>query len=185
MKLNPLIAAACIAMATAPSVMAADYPTNAFDAKYDLSSAAGKSELRMASNGAGKFLTATSAAGATYTTLVDYQKKTSTTLIEQGKMAMQSVLPDNGSYVSDENSVKKAGGKSIGTKVIKGHPCHGYAYTNPSGKSEVWIGDDVKVVVESTTTSPAGKTMMSLKSIAGAPPATAFQVPAGYKLMKQ
>ncbi len=185
MKQRHLLAVVFLTAMCAPSAMADDYPTKAFDAKYDLTSPSGKSELRMASDGAGKFLTATSAAGASYVTLVDYKKKTSTTLIEQGKMAMQSALPPGGTFVSDENTVKKAGGKEIGTKVIKGHPCHGYKYTNPSGGSEVWIGDDVKIVVESITTSPQGKTTMSLKSVAGAPPADAFKVPPGYKLMTQ
>lgn len=185
MKQRQLLAAACLAAICAPSAMATDYPTKAFDARYDLSGPTGKSELRMASDGAGKFLTATTASGASYVTIVDYQKRTSTTLIEQGKMAMQSALPAGGTFVSDENTVKKAGGKEIGTKVIKGHPCHGYKYTNPSGSSEVWIGDDVKIMVESTTTSPQGKTVMSLKSVAGAPAASAFKVPPGYKLMTQ
>lgn len=184
MKREIFIALAAVAL-VAPSAMAGTYPTNKFDARYEVAGPSGKSEMRMASDGAGQFLTQTEAAGQKYVTLVDYKKNTSTTLINQGKMAMQSKLPADSGYVADENSVKKQGGKLIGSKSVAGHPCKGYQYTTPGGKTEVWIGDDVKIMVQSSTATQGGTVKMTLKSVAGAPPADAFKVPAGYKLMVQ
>lgn len=177
-------AALVLAIGATPALAAMDYPKQKYDATYTMTGPQGASEMRMASDGAGKFLTVTKMKGAGYTSIVDYLKMTSTTLIEQNKMAMQSKLPQSAAYVGDETTIKKAGGKSIGAKVVAGHPCHGWEYTNSGGKTEVWIGDDVKLMVQSTTNSTAGKTVMTLKSVAGVPPANAFDIPAGYKMMK-
>ncbi len=180
-----LVLALLAAAISAPSAMAADYPTQTYDARYDMTNAQGKSELRMASDGAGKFLTQTTVNGAKFTTLMDYKANTSTTLIEQSKMAMKGKLNTSSNVNSDEDSIKKAGGKLIGTKVISGHPCHGYSYSKDGAHTEVWVGDDVKIMVQTATTTPQGKVSMVLKSLAGAPPADAFKVPAGYKVMGQ
>lgn len=170
----------------APALAAMDYPKEKYDATYSMTGPQGVSEMRMASNGTGKCLTTSKMAGAAYTNIVDYLKETSTTLIEANKMAMQAKLPASSAYTGDESSIRKAGGKPIGTKVIAGHPCHGWLYTKSSGTTECWIGDDVKLMVLSTTTtkSPPSKTVMTLKSVAGAPPASAFEIPPGYKMMK-
>lgn len=177
-------AALFLAIGATPALAAMDYPKQKYDATYTMTGPQGASEMRMASDGAGKFLTTTKMKGAAYTSIVDYLKMTSTTLIEQNKMAMQSKLPESAAYVGDESTVKKAGGKAIGSKVVAGHPCHGWEYTNTGGTTEVWLGDDVKMMVQSTTKSPAGKTVMTLKSVAGVPPANAFEIPPGYKMMK-
>ncbi len=185
MNKKPAVLAFLASAVLAPYAMAADYPTQAYDARYDMTDVRGKSELRMASDGAGKFLSQSTVNGGKYTTLIDYKSNSSTTLIEQSKMAVQGKLTSGINYNSDENSVKKAGGKLIGTKVISGHPCHGYTYTKDGANTEVWVGDDVKIMVQSTTTTPQGKVSMVLKSLAGSPPVDAFKVPAGYKVMSQ
>jgi hypothetical protein len=169
----------------APAAMAGNYPSQSFDAQYDVTNAQGKTAMRMACDGKGHFLTQTEAAGQKYVTLVDYLKNTSTTLIPQGKMAMQSKLPANGGYIADDSSIKAAGGKLIGTKVVNGHPCHGYEYSKSGVKSQVWIGDDCHISVQSTTEGSGIKTVMNLKSVSGAPSADSFNIPAGYKMMNQ
>lgn len=178
-----------VAFLLAPNAMASNYPTEAFDAKYSISSGySGKnmtSEMRMASDGKGHMLTETSAAGQKFGTIVDYLQKTSISLIPQGKMAMKSKLPPDGGFVADAESVKQMNGKSLGQKTINGHPCHGFEYESKSGKTETWIGDDCKIVVQSITTSSAGKSIMNLQSIAGKPSDDAFKVPTGYKIMGQ
>ncbi len=172
-------------LAGGSSAMAAnDYPKQKYDATYTMTGPQGASEMRMASDGAGKMMTVTKVQGNAYTSIVDYLKMTSTVLIAQSKMAMQSKLPETGKYVNETDAVKKSGGKELGSKVVAGHPCHGYSYKNSSGSTEVWIGDDVKFMVQSTTKTPAATTVMTLKSIAGAPPASVFEIPAGYKMMK-
>ena len=60
---------------------------------------------------------------------------------------MKSKLPANGGYVADEASVKQLGGKSLGSKTINGHPCHGFEYTTGGVKTQTWIGDDCRIVV--------------------------------------
>jgi hypothetical protein len=165
--------------------MAANYPTEVFDANYELTNGGVKTQMRMASDGKGHFFTETTTAGQRYGTIVDYLNSTSTSLIPQGKMAMKTKLPPSGGYVADENSVKQMNGKSLGSKTINGHPCHGYEYKQAGTDTQTWVGDDCKIVVESTTNSAAGKSVMDLKSIAKNVPADLFKVPAGYKLMEQ
>lgn len=171
----------------APCATAATkYPTEVFDAKYVLTTGAGgKTDMRMASDGKGHFLTQTTTGGQQYGTIVDYLNQTSVSLIPQGKIAMKTKLPATGGYVADESSVKQMNGKSLGTKIINGHPCHGYEYVTGTAKTQTWIGDDCKIVVQSVTQSSAGKSTMELKTIAGKPTADLFEVPAGYKLMGQ
>jgi hypothetical protein len=168
-----------------PYAMAAEFPTQVYDATYQTSSAQGKTATRMASDGKGHFLTQTSAGGQKYTTIIDYINGTSTSLIPQGKMAMKTKLPPNGGFVADESSAKKLGGKLIGSKVVNGHPCHGYEYNSEGAKTQTWIGDDCKIMVQSTTDTANGKTTMTLVSIGGAPSAEAFKVPSDYKVMGQ
>jgi hypothetical protein len=179
------LALGLIAVSVAPAAVAANYPTQKYDAQYELTTPQGKTTMRMASDGAGHFMTQSTTNGFKSTSLLDYLAGTSTTLIEQGKMAMKTKLPANGGMAADEGSVKSAGGKSIGAKVVNGHPCHGYEYSAAGAKTQTWIGDDCHITVQSTTDSTAGKTVMNLKSIAGAPPADTFKVPAGYKVMAQ
>jgi hypothetical protein len=177
-------ALAMASLCVAPAI-AADYPKIAYDAKYSMKSPQGASEMRMASDGAGKLLTATKMGGMSSTSIVDYTNMTSTTLIDANKMAMVNKLPATQKYMGDADAIKKNGGKDLGSKTVAGHPCHGWEYTNGGAKSECWIGNDVKVMVQSTTTTPQGKTVMTLTSFkAGAPAASDFKIPAGYKMMK-
>jgi hypothetical protein len=181
-SLSAFVAVLCVA----PVAMAAKYPTETFDAKYVLNSGGIKTEMRMASDGKGHFFTETTTSGQKYGTIIDYINGTSTSLIPQGKMAMKTKLPPNGGYAVDETSVKGMNGKSLGSKTVNGHPCHGFDYTTSGTKTQTWIGDDCKIVVQSTTQSSAGNSTMDLKAIAtGSPPADLFKVPAGYRLMNQ
>lgn len=172
-------------LCAAPCAMASNYPTEVFDATYDIATGGVKTGMRMASDGKGHFFTETTAAGQKYGTIIDYLNQTSTSLVPQGKMAMKSKLPPNGGFVADENSVKQMNGKSLGSKTINGHPCHGYEYKASGADTQTWIGDDCKIVVQSTTNSSAGKSVMDLKSVAKNVPADIFKIPAGYKLIEQ
>jgi hypothetical protein len=159
------------------------WPKKAFDASYAVSSPSGQSTLRMATDGKGHMRSESSAANYSVVTLMDYTNSTQTSLIEQGKMAMQSKIPPEGGYIVDEDSAKQANGKSLGSKVVGGHPCHGYSIKSPSGTTEVWVADDIGCMVLSTTNGPAGKMTTELKKFSNsAPDAASFKVPAGYKL---
>lgn len=179
-----LVLSAIASLAAASPVFAYDYPKQVYDAMYAMTGPQGNSVMRMASDGAGKLLTATKMRGAAVTSIIDYQNNTTTTLMEQAKMAMVNKLPPSSKFVGDDDTIKKSGGKPIGTKTIAGHPCHGWEYSEGGVKTQCWIGDDIKVMVQSITNSPQGKTVMTLQSFEKkAPPANLMKIPPGYKMM--
>lgn len=179
-----LTAAFCVALSGMTGANAANnWPKKPFDASYQVSSPSGQSTLRMATDGKGHLRSESSAANYNVVTLMDYTNSTQTSLIEMNKMAMQSKIPPEGAYIVDEESAKKANGKSLGSKVVGGHPCHGWSISSPGGTSEVWVADDIGCMVLSTSNGPAGKMKTELKKFSNtAPDASAFKVPAGYKL---
>ena len=106
-------------------------------------------------------------------------------LIESSKMAMiKPMKGDNDQSPIDDAKVKALGGKSLGTKVIDGHPCHGYQYGRDGATIEVWTADDLHIAVDTITNSSNGKEVSHLgKYVPTAPSADMFDVPAGYKTM--
>jgi len=178
-----LIAALVIAVGSSATAFGMDYAKVSFDAAYVTSGPSGGSKLRMLSDGKGHMRTETSTNGQTYVTIMDYPANQATTLMAAQKMAMKVTLKDS-PEVHDAASAKKNNAKSLGSKVVNGHPCHGWEYVIPGGKSQVWIGDDINYLVKSETTTAQGKMGMDLKSFAKATPgADQFAVPASYKLM--
>lgn len=181
-----LTAAFCILLSGMTCANAANnWPKKAFDAAYTVSSPSGQSTLRMITDGKGHMRSESSASNYSVVTIMDYTTSTQTSLIEQGKMAMQTKIPPEGAYIVDEESAKKQNGKPLGNKVVGGHPCHGYSISTPNGSSEVWVADDIGCMVLSTSNSPAGKMKTELKKFSNsAPDASAFVIPSGYKLTK-
>lgn len=187
-----LLASAAFTVApyiVAPAAFALDYPKQAYDATYEMVSPQGKTEMRMASDGKGKTLTKTNSMGQQVRMVADFKAGTCTTLMDTAKMAITAKMTEANAQGYDENWYKKKKGvKQLGAKVIAGHPCHGYEYSESGTTSQTWVGDDVKIMVQSVTDTPkVGKTTMTLKKIAGAPAATEFNasIPAGYKTMNQ
>lgn len=187
-KQTQLVLATTLLMAPvvmALGAMAVDYPTQVYDATYQMNNSRGVSKLRMASDGKGHFFTESSAGGQQIRSIVDYLAGTTTTLIEQNKMAMKMKLPPDAAYTADQETIKKNQGQSIGQKVVDGHPCHGYEYTKQGIKRQVWIGDDCKIMVQSTSDTPQGKVSMDLQTISKNPPADSFKIPAGYTVTER
>ncbi|MCW5821637.1 MAG: DUF2092 domain-containing protein [Cyanobacteria bacterium TGS_CYA1] len=172
-------------MATA--AMAFDYPKKAYDATYEMVNPQGKSEMRMASDGNGMTLTKTEMSGQKTRMITDFKKGEVTTLLDTAKMAMKAKMTEATAQSYEDDWYKKKKAKSLGTKVVNGHPSHGWEYSQDGTTSQTWIGDDCKLMTQSTTDSKYGKTTMNLKKIGPAPAATEFSaaVPAGYKLMTQ
>jgi hypothetical protein len=178
------IVALAVTFASAPYAMAANYPTQVYDATYEMVSPLGKSPMRQVSDGKGHYLVQSSAGGRECKTMIDYLNKETVTLLVKEKMAIKGKLADG--YVNVEDKVKQSGGKSLGAKNVNGHPCHGFEYVSQGTKEQVWLGDDCKIPVQSTTDSKGGKIVMDLKSVSLTPPsADTFKVPAGYKMMDQ
>lgn len=184
MKNMIVLGVAGLLLANASAALAGqNYPPKPFDVTYTVTAQHGTSSLRMQNDGKGHLRSETSGSGYSMVSLIDYTTNTQTSLVEQGKMAMRAKIPPEGGYITDEDSAKKAKATAIGTKVIAGHPCHGWKYTTPGGTTEVWTADDVGCSVLSTTVGPGGKTVMEAKSISKtAPSADQFKIPAGYKL---
>lgn len=178
-----LITALALALGSSATGLAMEGPKTSFDATYTTSGTAGGSTLRMVSDGKGHMRTETSTSGQKFITIMDYPAKTAVTLIEAQKMAMKSTLKDSPD-VHDIESAKKMNAKSLGAKVVAGHPCHGWEYPIQGGKCQVWTGDDINYLVKSETTTAQGTTGMDLKSFTKASPGPdQFAVPAGYKMM--
>jgi hypothetical protein len=178
-----LASVAALALSSGAAI-AQEGPKQAFDATYVTAGPAGSSTVRMVSDGKGHMRTETITMGQKMVSILDYPGKVAITLIEAQKMAMKTPLKP-GTDVHDTESAKKANAKSLGARVVNGHPSHGWEYQIPGGGiSEVWTGDDINYLVKSITNTPQGKMTMELKEFKkSAPGPEAFQIPAGYKMM--
>ncbi len=172
------------------AAVAADYPKKIFDATYDVvNPSSGKATLRMISDGKGHMRTETTMPNSKFITIADYPKLESMTILEAQKMVMKSKLSADSYQGSEPEEMKKKNAKDLGSKVVVGHPCHGYEYTTKQGafnsSTETWIGNDIGCFVQSTTSTPQGKSVTTLKTFsAKAPDVTLFSMtpPEGYKV---
>jgi outer membrane lipoprotein-sorting protein len=172
------------------AALAADYPKKIYDATYDIVNAStGKATMRMVSDGKGHVRTETTMPNSKFITIADYPKLESMTILEAQKMVMKGKLSAESYQGSEPDEMKKKNAKDLGSKVVAGHPCHGYEYTTKQGAytstTETWIGNDMGCFVQSTTTTPQGKSVTTLKSFSTkAPDVTLFSMtpPAGYKV---
>jgi hypothetical protein len=158
----------------------------AYVATWESKTPQGNSTSKVYNDGKGHGRMEIDQSGRKTITLIDWPGKKVTILIEQGKMAMQMPLKE-GDYSQAANSSKKNKVKDLGTKMIDGRLVRGALYNFDGTMSEQWVSDDLKVDVDSTTTTPKfGKSTRHLTSYqAVTPSADLFKVPAGYKMMPQ
>ena len=156
----------------------------AYDAVYELSSPAGKGSMHQMSDGKGHLRTETVQGGQKIVSILDFPGKVAITLIDAQKMIMKQPMTPAQADTADLDKQKKTS-KEIGSKVIDSHPCHGYESKTGSIVSQIWIGDDIQNLVRSESSTPQGKSSMTLKSYSkNAPAADLLAVPAGYKELK-
>jgi hypothetical protein len=108
------------------------------------------------------------------------------TVIPASKMIMRTPMTTltTQPVITDVQSAQKQGAKSLGAKIVDGHPCHGFETSTKGVISQVWIGDDIQHMVHSDTTGPNFKSSMSLKTWSDKAPAPElFKTPVGYKEM--
>lgn len=156
-----------------------------YDATYEMTSPAfGKSTMHQMSDGKGHVRSEMEVKGNKTTTILDFAGKQAITVMEPQKMYIKSPMrPDQADSVDLTKS--KGDRKSLGSKVVLTHPCHGYESKQGETIAQVWIGDDIQNLVLSETTSKAGKTVMALKSYSAKAPTTDLMlIPATYKEMK-
>jgi len=121
-------------------------------------------------------------AGQKTVSIMDFPAKTAYALVSQTKQVFKMPLTE-GQGGDETAQMKKLGAKSLGNKVVLGHPCHGWEYTSGTTKTTIWQGDDIKYLVKSETVSPQTKMTMELTSFTNkAPAADAFKIPADYKM---
>lgn len=155
-----------------------------FDATYDVQSAAGKSSLRMVTDGQGRVRNEMSTAAGKMISILDQPNKVMYSIMESQRMVMKMPYQETGAGITDEQSAKAMNAKSLGTKVIDGHPCHGWQTVSKGATTDSWTGDDIGCVVLSTTKGPGyDSSMKLLKYSANKPSPSDFAVPSGYKVM--
>lgn len=141
-----------------------------YDATYEMNYGQRSFTQRRVSDGKGRMRSELDTKDGKMVNIIDKPGKTSYTIIESRKMAMKRSIDGLGTdkeknfVVADDKSASEVGAKSIGKKLIDGHSCHGYRYTNRGKVSEAWIGDDIGTLVLMTSDSPEGKVTMRLVS---------------------
>ncbi len=184
-----ILTATLVALTMAPQVFAAGtWQTRTYDATFNMSTPSTKGSFRIAADGRGHSIVDSKVTQGHSLMIVDAPNKTTLMVTEaQGrKMAMKMPYKDASKYATTSDDVRRRNGTPLGTKVIAGHPCHGYKYMDrETGSTETWIGDDIDFMVETTTNSPGeGPTKLTLQTFSvSAPPSSTFTLPAGVQVM--
>ncbi|MFN8657633.1 MAG: DUF4412 domain-containing protein [Candidatus Obscuribacterales bacterium] len=188
MKAAKLLAATLVTAAASSGLaaLAVDYPTKAFDLTYAMTTPTGASQMRMASDGKGKVLTQQTVANMKITSVADYPGKVMYSIMDAQKMVYKMKMPAQQGNIMTDEAAKKLQAKSLGNKVIDGHPCKGWLYSSTNNTStETWLATDLEAAVKSITKTPQGTTTMTLKSVSmKTPDASVFAIPTGYKVVQ-
>jgi hypothetical protein len=142
----------------------------------------GDMTMRVASDGKGHVRNELDGPRGKTISVYDYPAGQYKTAIENQKMIMvMDIPPQKLKPITDEQSAKIAGAKSLGAKTFDGHPCHGWEADNVKAKTQTWIGDDTHYLVHSESSLKEGKQIVSLKSWSDKAPADLQTLPSGYK----
>lgn len=157
------------------------FPAKAYQATYLEKMSTGTDSIRkFASDGKGKGWSQVSRQGGkTYTSILDYPAGLCHIIMEgQSVMSIPIGAED---VIAMGNASKKMYSKTtpLGKKIIAGHPCTGTHNIGQDITCDIWMGDDIGIIVMSETYTKMGKHTSILQSYQGGqPPATLFQVPA-------
>lgn len=162
------------------------HPIKPFDVQYTVVGTKGFMMVcRFVSDGAGHVRTET--AGVPYINIIDYPNRTWTILDVNKKTATKSKwispeIPMRAVPVLDQQGAKRVNAQPTGQQVVAGHPCKGYVYTTPGARNEIWIADDIGIVVKSTSKTPKGELLTTLKGYSGTVKPEEFMIPNVYKV---
>ncbi len=188
-KAQLLVAATSVAISAglANTALASDFPTQVYQAEYELSSPSyGKSLHKIGSDGRGHGYSEMISSQSHSRTIIDWQTKKMCILLLDKKMYMTMALSKNDmSMAMNETERLNATAKPLGIKMIAGHLCTGthYAFAE-GGTEELWRGNDIgDVRVYSKTNLPTiGVSEAVLKAYSPAAPSIdKLTVPAGYQ----
>ncbi|HEY9787726.1 MAG TPA: hypothetical protein V6D17_20225 [Candidatus Obscuribacterales bacterium] len=164
------------------------WPTKAFTATYDMTTGSFTVQQRWISDGKGhlRLEMTDPSSQSVIATIIDYPNKKALSLHGAQKMAF--AVPwdrQDGALYINETTAAEFNAQPLGTKVIAGHPCHGWKYSKNGIESEVWLGDDTGCYVESSGTTPQGMhTKLTLREYSDAvPPDSLFSIPPDFKTM--
>lgn len=159
-------------------------PQKAFDASYEMTNPQGHQSMRMISDGHGHTRMEMVTSHGKVINITDFPNHTHWSLIESAKIATRVPFTDQfESQVMDEATARKRNSTPLGTKVIEGHPCHGWQYVSNGLTTQAWTGDDIGVLVHSESQTNDGTRSMHLKSYSQSlPNPSLFTIPPDYKV---
>jgi hypothetical protein len=170
---------------TAVALDVPDYVKKPYDVTMVSKTPAGESTIRTLCDGKGHLRSDVESQGQKSISMMDYPGSTVTSLIVAQKMMIKMPMQKQDDPIVDAEAAKKAHAKDLGTKVMNGHPCHGWETQKDDTVTQTWVGDDIHYLVHSEVTTPKMKCVTDLKSYSTkAPDAMMFDVPPGYKEMK-
>ena len=185
--------AAAVAMgiiALVPQPSPAGPSGKAYDAVYEMTTSEGTATQRKISDGAGRLRTELTSARGTSITIEDQQMQVRYTVVPDKKVVLMGSLSVRKKKLASmdaftDEEARSMGLQPLGSKLVEGHPCHGYRFASPQTENDTWIGDDIGVMVASDSTAPmTGQISVRLKSFSPYVPDPAlFQVPDGYKVV--
>jgi len=166
--------------------LAQTWSTKPFDATYEIATGGRIILSRTINDGQGHQRQESSTPQGKVISILDYPNKVMWNLMEAQKMAMKLPLNPSSTHpsITDQQSAKRSNAKSLGNKVIDGHPCQGWQASTQGMTSETWIGTDINNLVYAVSSGPQGQQTTRLKQFSAATPsASLFAVPPGYKVM--
>ncbi len=178
----------CIALASCSlqqSPCCASFPMKSFRAVYDGRVQGNGTERTYKqiwlSDGSGKIRLTNE--GSPNDTYVDFVGATSTTLLPEKKLAVESALKSP--WIS-HGTEEETGASDLGARTIDGHNCHGWKVKTDKAESEYWLAEDNGTYVEITSVLPdKNKVTLHLAECKEDKSAPAeFQIPPGYTVEK-
>jgi len=164
------------------------WPKKAYDATYEITARSGQTTHRLISDGQGHVRSeSTDASGKVRAIMIsDYPNRTALSLMPAQRICMKIPLRPASMQAVDEAALRQRHAQPLGVKIIDGHPCHGFRYSNDGFTTDTWVGDDIGTMVESSTSGgQIGQSTMRLKSFSSVTPnSSLFSVPSDYKIMQ-
>jgi len=154
-----------------------------YDALYTYSDMTGAGTYRLAADGRGHSLTELRRPSLNSLSIVDRTTNTMytvTTMADGTKTGLKTPCSEKSQAVDTVDDMRKKNATQLGTKVIAGHPCHGFRFcdSKTGSTSDSWIGDDIDFLVKSESNYNGTKTQMTLQSFSDiGPMASTFAIP--------
>lgn len=153
-----------------------------YDAFYTYELPGVKTNVRLSSNGKGKVREEVTSGSGKSVTITDYANKLEYTIIYRAGLIVKRPLTKSFEEPS-EASMKRKGGKYLGTKLIGGLQCQGWRFETPGSESEMWSEKNFSfIVLSKSKVQNKNYEMVLTKSSKEAPPSDLFELPSGMQM---